>query len=79
MGEAGSGKDKEFGFRNVKFEMQSNPPRGGREDSSYRGLEFRGEVWVGKLTPYTINAWLMFKPMKLDEICLAERKENVLA
>lgn len=30
MGESGSGKDKEFRFRNVKFEMQINPPKGRR-------------------------------------------------
>lgn len=43
------------------------------------GLEFRREVWAREITSYTINAWLILKAMELDEIRLAERRENVLA
>lgn len=43
------------------------------------GLEFRGEVWAREIMSYTINAWLILQAMTLDEICLAERGENVLA
>lgn len=43
------------------------------------GLEFRGEVWAREIMSYAINAWLILKAMKLDEVRLAERRENVLA
>lgn len=43
------------------------------------GLEFRGEVWAREIMSYAINAWLILEAMKLDEIRLAERRENVLA
>lgn len=48
------------------------------ETAGYMGLEFRGEIRAREITPYTINAQLILKAVKLDEICLAERRENVL-
>lgn len=80
MGESSSGKDKEFRFRNVKFEMQINPPKGRlRGQLATWAWRERGEVWAREIMSYAINAWLILKAMKLDEVRLAERRENVLA
>lgn len=76
-----SGKDKEFRFRNVKFEMQINPPKGRlRGQLATWAWSSGGEVLGQRNNAISaINAWLILKAMKLDEIRLAERRENVLA
>lgn len=38
------------------------------------GLEFRGEVWAREIMSYAINAWLILKAMKLDEVRFGREK-----